>query len=287
MAVEVITWVFKHSRSRNGQRLLMLAVADACNSPDGTGAWLSNAALCAKTGLSERAVQVAVRECEKLGELKVDRGRGRGGVNVFTVVMAADVSTAKKGAESAGLTEGAQDLRGKRGAESAVLQTGEAAQVSDGKGAESAGQASERKGAESAPGTVKNSSTKSSTSKKKTQRSEPPRLDVDQICSYLADKIEANGSKRPPITNAWRREARLLLDGDWPTPVNADRVIAAIDWASAHPFWHQNILSMAALRKQWDRLRLGKLAELKQPRRSNPVYRNPDPSAYDDWNPQR
>jgi DNA-binding transcriptional ArsR family regulator len=39
-----------------------------------------------------------------------------------------------------------------------------------------------------------------------------PRPDVDEICTYLADKIEANGSKRPEITKEWRRDARLLLD---------------------------------------------------------------------------
>lgn len=87
----------------------MLAIADACNSPDGTGAWLSNAALSAKTNLSARAVQESVRRCELLGELKVERNAGRGGVNAFAVVIAEKVQILR-GADSAGVV--VQLLRG-------------------------------------------------------------------------------------------------------------------------------------------------------------------------------
>lgn len=296
MAVEVIGWVFNHSRSRNGQRLVMLAVADACNSPDGTGAWLSNAALQAKTGLSERAVRVAVRECEELGELKVEIGRGRGGVNRFMVVMtvtpAAPAGT-RNPAESAPLSETRQNLPP---AESAPHRTGEAPQVRARKPADSAGEAGTGNPAESAPGTVKNSSTKSSVSPKKRPRSQPKveayREDVERICSHLAEKIESLDIDRPEITNAWRREARLLLDQKRKIPVDVARVIAAIDWVSSHRFWHRNILSMPTLREKWDRLLLERQAELKQAEQrsggSNHVYRNKtDQDAYEWKAPRR
>lgn len=162
MAVEVIGWVFAHSRSKNAARLVMLAVANACNNPDGTGAWMSNAALMAKTNLSERAVQNGVAEAERIGELKVERNAGRGGVNRFTVIMTPvdnPVDNIGNPAESAPFTETPQNLHP---AESAPIRSDDVAQASTTKGAESAPKRQARKGAESAPGTVKNSSTKSS-----------------------------------------------------------------------------------------------------------------------------
>jgi hypothetical protein len=159
LAIEVVGWVFTHSRSKNAARLVMLAVADACNNPDGTGAWMSNAALMAKTNLSERAVQAGVAGAELLGELKVERNRGRGGVNRFTVVM-----TSACPADSAPPPENPQNLRGADSAGFGGRDEEADAQATHGKGAESAGQADDEKGAESAPGTVrtKNSSSKSS-----------------------------------------------------------------------------------------------------------------------------
>lgn len=82
---------------------------------------------------------------------------------------------------------------------------------------------------------------------------DPHRPDVEKICRHLADRIVANGSKRPTITAKWRTEARLLLDKDGRT---VEQVIKAIDWCQADPFWHGNILSMPTLRQQYDKLRL-------------------------------
>lgn len=84
------------------------------------------------------------------------------------------------------------------------------------------------------------------------------RTDIETICSHLADRVEANGSKRPTITDAWRKEARLLLDRDGRT---VDQVLKAIDWCQADPFWRANIRSLPKLRKQYDTLRLKAVAE--------------------------
>jgi hypothetical protein len=81
----------------------------------------------------------------------------------------------------------------------------------------------------------------------------PPRRDVERLCGQLADRIEANGSKRPTITQTWLDAARLLLDKDGRTE---EQVTKAIDWCQADEFWRGNILSMPTLRKQYDRLRL-------------------------------
>lgn len=84
------------------------------------------------------------------------------------------------------------------------------------------------------------------------------RSDVEEICKHLADRVEANGSKRPAITDSWRREARLLLDLDGRT---VDQVAKAIDWCQDDAFWRANVRSMPKLRKQYDTLRLKAVAE--------------------------
>lgn len=99
-----------------------------------------------------------------------------------------------------------------------------------------------------------------------TSDDEPSRPDVDRLCTQLADRIEANGSKRPTITKAWRTQCRLLLDRDQRTE---DQVARAIDWCQADPFWSTNVLSMPTLRKQYDRLRLAAQRERTSPRRGD------------------
>ncbi|GCD94054.1 hypothetical protein [Embleya hyalina] len=77
------------------------------------------------------------------------------------------------------------------------------------------------------------------------------RPDVEQVCQHLADRIEQNGSRRPRITKKWRDEARRLIDIDGRS---VERIIRAIDWCQADSFWRSNVMSMPALRKQYDRL---------------------------------
>ena len=86
-------------------------------------------------------------------------------------------------------------------------------------------------------------------------RDEPPsdRPEVEALCHRLADRIEANGSRRPRITKAWRDSCRLLIDRDGRNPVEIAR---AIDWSQSDPFWRANVLSMATLRDKYDRMRL-------------------------------
>lgn len=84
------------------------------------------------------------------------------------------------------------------------------------------------------------------------------RPEVVALCTRLADRIEANGSKRPTITKTWLTACRLLLDRDGRTPA---QVAGAIDWCQADTFWRANVLSMPTLRKQYDKLRLRALEE--------------------------
>jgi hypothetical protein len=81
----------------------------------------------------------------------------------------------------------------------------------------------------------------------------PERTDVEQVCRHLADRIEANGSKRPTITKAWRDAARRLIDKDGRT---VEQIVRAIDWCQDDDFWRPNIMSMPKLREKYDQLRL-------------------------------
>ena len=79
------------------------------------------------------------------------------------------------------------------------------------------------------------------------------RPEITRLCAHLADRIEANGSKRPTITKGWHDAARLMLDRDNRTE---DQVRAAIDWCQNDEFWRANVLSMPKLRDQYEQLRL-------------------------------
>jgi general stress protein YciG len=93
----------------------------------------------------------------------------------------------------------------------------------------------------------------SSTARRKASHDAPPRADVERICRALADAVEANGSKRPAITDRWRTSARLLLDKDGRT---VEQVLGAIEWSQSSDFWRGVVLSMPKLRDKYDQMRL-------------------------------
>ncbi|MGB3443858.1 MAG: hypothetical protein WBA97_34405 [Actinophytocola sp.] len=91
-----------------------------------------------------------------------------------------------------------------------------------------------------------------STSEIASRPSDPPRPDVESLCSRLLAAIQGNGAKGS-ITKKWRTEARLLLDRDGRSLDEASRLI---DWATSDSFWKSNILSMPTFRAKYDQLRL-------------------------------
>ena len=84
------------------------------------------------------------------------------------------------------------------------------------------------------------------------------RADVEYLCVFLADRIEANGSKRPEITKAWRDEARRMIDRDSRDPAKAENLIR---WCQQDTFWRKNILSMGKFREKYDQLRLAAMED--------------------------
>lgn len=79
------------------------------------------------------------------------------------------------------------------------------------------------------------------------------RPEIERICEHLADRIEANGAKRPTITKRWRDAARLMLERDGRTE---EQIRGAIDWCQDDDFWRANVMSLPKLRDKYDTLRL-------------------------------
>jgi hypothetical protein len=99
---------------------------------------------------------------------------------------------------------------------------------------------------------------------------EPPRDDVEQVCTRLRDRIIANGFRPVPnITQAWRRDAAWMLDRDR-RPL--DQTLRLIDWACQDSFWAPNIRSPRKLRAQYDVL----LAKARSERDKRTAPRKPN-----------
>ncbi|MFE2485985.1 helix-turn-helix domain-containing protein [Streptomyces mirabilis] len=84
MSFKVTNWVWSRSESRNGARLVMLALADRAD--DNGCAWPSIDDLAARTKLSPRAVQKGITSLVELGELEVENGGGRHRSNRYRIV---------------------------------------------------------------------------------------------------------------------------------------------------------------------------------------------------------
>lgn len=121
------------------------------------------------------------------------------------------------------------------------------------------------------------------------------RPDVVEICQYLADKVEAGGSKRPTVGKKWFTDARLLLEEKRDPMATTEKVKALIDWIQTDSWWKSRIMAMPKLRAKYDEVRLDalrdynrkKAAQNEQPRsgsRGHQPWRNPDnDDAYTDW----
>lgn len=93
MSVRVMSWVLQHSKSRLGDRLVLIAIADNAASSGGD-AWPSIGEISVKAGMSERNVYNAIESLQKIGELRVEKKlvnkRWR---NCYTIVMTPEDSS--------------------------------------------------------------------------------------------------------------------------------------------------------------------------------------------------
>lgn len=81
---------------------------------------------------------------------------------------------------------------------------------------------------------------------------EESRADVTAILDRLDEHCRQHGYKIPARGKTNTNAARLLLDRDKYTVA---QVMWMIDWVTKDDFWHSNIMSMANLRKHFDRLK--------------------------------
>jgi hypothetical protein len=87
MSIAVMNWVWANSPTSGNERLVLLALADACSRDDGTGCWPSTATIARKANISDRTVRRVIARLEVDRHLVVHRGGGRvGSTNSYTVV---------------------------------------------------------------------------------------------------------------------------------------------------------------------------------------------------------
>jgi hypothetical protein len=251
VAQNVIDWVWKHSRAVNASLIVLLAIAHEANRDGITE--MSVRELAGKTRLSERAVQNAVSDLVTRGELAASGGGGRGRRPTYGIPLKGAESApfrAGNPAESAPFTETPQNLHPLANppnpAESAPFRGRNG----------SSGHADPRNPAESAPFEISDvfiTSTGIDEVQVKNVPAITSRPDVEHVCAHLADRIEANGCKRPAVGKKWRDAARLMIDRDGRTE---QQIMTAIDWCQDNEFWRSNILSMPKLREKYEQLRL-------------------------------
>lgn len=94
MSIAVMQWVWNHSKAKNADRLVMLAIADCCRFDNGTGAFPSVAELSRKTLLGDRTVRACLRSLEQSGELVVESAAGPRGCNRYRVSMVTPAESA-------------------------------------------------------------------------------------------------------------------------------------------------------------------------------------------------
>lgn len=229
MSVRVMTWVWERSQSKGVDRLVLLAIAD-CAADDGANAFPSMAKLAEKTGLTGRGVQKCIARLVTLGELSVHLNAGPRGCNRYRVTMRTPEPRSPRTPDTP--PNGVHPEQG-----SPLNETTPDPE-------------------HGTPVTVLDPSEEISSSKRSTPGTaiaRPERPDIEHICRHLADRIEANGSKRPNVTRRWREAGRLLIDRDART---VEQIVRAIDWCQTDTFWRGNILSMPTLREKYDQLRL-------------------------------
>lgn len=84
MSVQALTWVLENSESRLGPRHVLISIANHADRL-GKGAYPSIRTIAREARLSEREVQYAIPVLVKSKELSVEKGKGPGGTNVYSL----------------------------------------------------------------------------------------------------------------------------------------------------------------------------------------------------------
>jgi hypothetical protein len=82
MSIKLMSWVFEHSESVSGERLVLLAIADSAN--DEGVCWPSYETIAKKANVSRRYVMDVIKKLEEVGIIKVSH-RYKDGLNTSNV----------------------------------------------------------------------------------------------------------------------------------------------------------------------------------------------------------
>jgi Helix-turn-helix domain len=85
MSIEATNAVWRYSRQKSGNLLVLLALADYTNN-DGI-AWPAVSTLALKARMSKRNAQRCGRALEKAGELQICQNQGRKGSNIYRILL--------------------------------------------------------------------------------------------------------------------------------------------------------------------------------------------------------
>ncbi|MCC5580613.1 helix-turn-helix domain-containing protein [Microtetraspora sp. AC03309] len=86
--------------------------------------------------------------------------------------------------------------------------------------------------------------------KKAASAEEPTRIDVEQLCNRMISWLEVKDYRKRPkaVTDAWRKEARLLLDED---KVDLSEALDVLDWSQRDHFWKTVLHSIPKFRNKF------------------------------------
>ncbi len=215
-----MSWVLNHSPTKGTEKIVLLGLANHADA-DGNNAYPSVARLATYANVTERAVQMALRELEKSGHI-VRQFQAGGSAkqradrrpNLYSVITNNGVKYATSRSENG------------------VKPTAERGEVH---------------GTDGVKPTAPETSLEPSL-----EPSIYPALS-EHLCNLLADGIESSGFTRPEVTANWIKDMEKLLRIDKREVWQVEKAIA---WVSDHDFWSMNIRSPQKLRTHFERLRV-------------------------------
>lgn len=111
MSIEAMNWVWKHSKHKGSERLLLLALADNARDEDFI-AWPGLAKLREKTLLSERNVRYLLRKLEEAGSIVTVIGGSEHGTNLYRIIGGQTLPPANFAGGQPSVESGATQRRG-------------------------------------------------------------------------------------------------------------------------------------------------------------------------------
>ncbi|MGQ4531823.1 helix-turn-helix domain-containing protein [Dermabacteraceae bacterium P13138] len=238
MSLDAVLWALRDSDPPDAiAHVILIGIANHAN-PDGTAAYPTATTLAKYAHCSKRTVLTKMRLLEDMGLIRRGDQRLvahlRAGYRpiVWDVAMRAKEVAAGQESEVKNIHPADSEVK-----ESATR--GEGAGISEVK--------------LSSPRTVLKPSNKPSIDTSAAEAADPPRPDVETLCTRLVEHMTANGCRTPTVTARWRDEARRLLDKDG---IPLEEALTVLDWSQNDEFWKRNILSLPKFREKYDRLRM-------------------------------